>query len=216
MLNLNVNQNRTLNFEIQLSGIDHKQLTGFLRIIVDSVEYGFKCEISEADISVDIPSLKSLINREIKEGEKLESRLEVFGSGYYLNPWNDSFLVKNPVVLEAKIKEEKDEVLTETPKVVVKTVDSKSPKADQKLKEMREVVKEKEVVKSVLKKKLVPPITRETLTEDHIYKYIGKKTKNKAIQEEIFNQAKLKAKGGSLVEVLRIIEEDLGGKRNSK
>jgi hypothetical protein len=210
MLELNVNQNRSLNFEIQLSGINHTQLEGFLRIIIDGIEYGFKTEINEGNIAVDIPVLKNVIPREVKEGEKFDAKLEVVGNGYYLNPWSGSFIVKNPVILEAKLTED---VVTDigVPKVdVTKVKTGSSSKVETKLKEMKETVKKpverKEVKKIVVENRtdLAKPKKQIVLTEDHIIKYmVSKGTTSKRVQEFILEQAKSNSKTDSPGDLLK-------------
>jgi len=207
MLELNVNQNRSLNFEIQLSGIAHTQLEGFLRIIIDGIEYGFKAEVNEGDIIVDVPVLKNIIPREVKEGEKFDAKLEVVGNGYYLNPWTGSFIVKNPVILEAKIKE--DVADSGAPKIgITKVKTGGSSKVETKLKEMKETIKKpverKETKKIVVENKTNLP--KIVLTEDHVIQYMVKQgTKSKRVQEFILEQAKLNSKTDSPEDMLRAV-----------
>jgi len=138
MIKLNINERKSLSFQIELSGIDHSQLEGSLRFIVDNVEYGFPAKIEQGLISVDIPTLANIIPRDIEEGEKLQAKLEVQGNGYYMNPWNGEFIAEIPIKIEAKIIE------TETPKKPsVKVVTPKVTKTKEPIKESEEDVKTK-------------------------------------------------------------------------
>jgi hypothetical protein len=113
MLELNIYQNRPLSFEVKMVGLNPKQAQGFLRIIVDGVEYGFKADVTEKDITVDLPALKSIIPRSIKEGEEFKAKLEIYTNGRYLNPWNGSFVVRTPAFVEARPKIDKAKIISE-------------------------------------------------------------------------------------------------------
>jgi hypothetical protein len=205
MLELNVNQNRSLNFEIQLSGVDPKQLQGFLRIIIDGIEHGFKAEISQESILVDIPPLRDVFKRDIQEGEKFDAKLEAYGSGYYFNPWNGSFLVKSPVIMEAKIRED---VLEQPPKIIAK-VKLPSNKAEDKLREMKKVASKVPTRKSGEDKKLFEKKMENTkpkvvVTEKHIIDYMIKKgTTSNQVQQLILEQCK--SRTNEPLEVLKAV-----------
>ena len=113
MLELNVHQSRPLSFEVEMTGIPPKQAQAFLRVTVDGVEYGFKGVITEKDITVDLPALKSVVSRVIKEGEEIDAKLEIYSGGHYLNPWNGQFIVRTPAFIEAKPNFQKARVITE-------------------------------------------------------------------------------------------------------
>jgi len=120
MLELNIHQSRPLSFEVEMTGITPKQAQAFLRVIVDGVEYGFKADVTEKDITVDLPALKSVVSRTIKEGEEIDAKLEIFTNGRYLNPWNGQFVVRTPAFAEVRlvpkvkvISEKKVEVVKE-------------------------------------------------------------------------------------------------------
>jgi len=113
MLELNIHQSRPLSFEVEMTGITPKQAQAFLRVIVDGVEYGFKGVITEKDITVDLPALKSIVSRVIKEGEEIDAKLEIYVNGVYLNPWNGQFLVRTPAFMEAKPNFQKAKVIIE-------------------------------------------------------------------------------------------------------
>jgi hypothetical protein len=105
MIELNINQKKSLTFELQVTGVDYKNLNGSLVLEIDGVEYGFPVKVSETSIIADIPPLKSIVKREIKHGEHINSRLSLNGDGFYLAPWDGLFEVKSPVLAEVKIIE---------------------------------------------------------------------------------------------------------------
>jgi len=106
MIEINNNKDKNIIFEVQLSGITPKELTGYFRMYIDGLEYGFPAEISESSITVDIPSLKSIVNRPLRSGEKIKAKLELVGNENYLVPWEDSVVIKSSVMVEAKIMED--------------------------------------------------------------------------------------------------------------
>jgi len=106
MLKLNVNQEKQLNFEIQIGGVQTDQVSSFLRIEIDQVEYGFPAQVGQESITVDLPALRSVTARKLREGEEVNVKLEIVADGHYLTPWSDTFTLSNPLVIEAKIRDE--------------------------------------------------------------------------------------------------------------
>jgi hypothetical protein len=103
MLKLNVNEEKQLNFEIQIGGVQTDQVTSFLRIEIDQVEYGFPAQVGQDSITVDLPALRAVTARKLQEGEEVAVKLEIVADGHYLTPWSDTFTLSNPLVIEAKI-----------------------------------------------------------------------------------------------------------------
>ena len=103
MLKLNVNQEKQLNFEIQIGGVQTEQVKSHLRIVMDGVEYGFPAHVGSDSITVDLPPLRSIAARKLKEGEEVDVKLEIVADGNYLTPWSDTFVLSNPLIIEAKI-----------------------------------------------------------------------------------------------------------------
>lgn len=106
MLKLNVNEERQLTFEVQIGGVNYDQVTSHLRIVIGEVEYGFPARVGSESISVDLPPLNKIIGTKLKEGEEVEVKLEMIADGYYLTPWQDTIKISNPLVIEAKIKDD--------------------------------------------------------------------------------------------------------------
>lgn len=190
MLEININEEKSVNFEVQLSGIDSKALTGSIRFLLDGIEYGFPVTIQNENITAEIPALKNIVSRVIREGEKLEARLDIVGNGYYLNPWNGQFLVKSPIMVEAKIIEIES---NDKPEVDVKISDPKE-KSTKVIKEKKEV--KKPITTKVIKEEVKKPkidLSKVEITKEMIYNFMGKKgTTNEAIKDVLYEQATLK------------------------
>jgi len=127
-LKLKVNERRTLQFEVQIGGIDYKELVGTLRVVVDNVEYGFPAEVRSESISVDLPALNSVVRRSLKDDELLMAKLEIIGNGFYMDPWRSEFRVVSPVKIEARVitEDEEGETKTEKKEVSVTLVDDET------------------------------------------------------------------------------------------
>lgn len=103
MLKLNVNEEKQLTFEVQIGGVQSDQVKSHLKIEIDSVEYGFPAEVGKESITVNLPPLRTVTARRLKEGEEVEVKLEIIADGNYVTPWRDTFRLSNPLVIEAKI-----------------------------------------------------------------------------------------------------------------
>jgi hypothetical protein len=103
MLKLNVNQEKQLTFEVQIGGVQSDQIESYLRLNIDNIEYGFPAKVGQKSISVNLPPLRTVTARKLKEGEEVQVKLEITADGNHLTPWSDVFRLVNPVVVEAKI-----------------------------------------------------------------------------------------------------------------
>jgi hypothetical protein len=207
MLDININDSRDLNFEIELSGITSSQLEGRLRLVIDNIEYGIPATIKEGGIDIVIPPLKNLIQRELKEGETFAAKLDVHGDGNYLNPWSGEFQIHNPVALEAKIVEPKGKIsepaisvsINEsrtTKQVKTKTKTTGKQKAQSKINEMKVKV-------SKAKKYKNADEFKRNLTKEDVISWLNKKgTKNTQIQEILYEQAISEGGSGKPYKVL--------------
>jgi hypothetical protein len=106
MLRLNVNEAKQLTFEVQIGGVHGEQIDSFFRIVFEDVEYGFPAKVGRESITVDLPPLNQVVGKKIKEGDEAEVRLEIVADGHYLTPWSDRAKMSNPLVIEAKIKDD--------------------------------------------------------------------------------------------------------------
>jgi hypothetical protein len=170
-MEINSNKEKNLVFEVQLTGISPNDLSGHFRIVVDGIEYGFPAKISESSISVDIPKLKHVISRPLREGENFKAKLELIGNENHIPCWDGDITIKSSVMVEAKLVD--NEV---SKKPVVKVVENKNQEPVQQ----KKVVKES---KPIVKKQDI------TVTKEHLERYMEKHgTKNKKIQEIILQQ----------------------------
>lgn len=106
MLRLNVNEEKRLTFEVQIGGVNYDNVTSTFKIVLNEVEYGFPAKVGRETITVDLPPLSKIIGAKISEGDEAEVRLELVADGHYLTPWQDSARLSNPLVIEAKIKDD--------------------------------------------------------------------------------------------------------------
>lgn len=192
MLDININDSRDLNFEIELSGIGVTQLEGRLRMVIDNIEYGIPAQIMEKSIDIVIPPLKNLIQRDLKEGETFSAKLEVQGDGNYLNPWSGEFQIRNPVALEAKIVEvDKDS----KPAISVSINESRTTKkvktkAIAKKKVQNKINEMKTKTSSKTKRFKNKEEFKSKITKEDVIQWLDKKgTKNSQVQEIIYEQA---------------------------
>jgi hypothetical protein len=237
MLDLNVNKSRVLNFSIQLGGISPDQLVGTLTFMIDNLQLSIPTQIKENEITVNIPPLSTIIRRSFTEGEEIPAKLEAHGNSYYLNPWSDSFVVKNPVTMEVAVSED---IQTDIPEINVESISDDAATEEVEIirdksrdEEARERVNKKLdminklVDQALLNRKKIKSTKQKTtvenkvkkeknnnLTEEYLIEYIKMfGSKNEHIQEIILDQAKLAAsesgKSNDLDFVFRKIQEVL-------
>ena len=106
MLRLNVNEAKQLTFEVQIGGVHGDNIDSYFRIVFEDVEYGFPAKVGRESITVDLPPLNQVVGKKIKEGDEAEVKLEIVADGHYLTPWSDRAKMSNPLVIEAKIKDD--------------------------------------------------------------------------------------------------------------
>ncbi len=96
------NKPYNLSFESEIIGVDVSKLKGFLRLLIDGIEYGVPAEIEKKTIKVSLPALETFVKRTFESTTTVVAKLEIFGEDFYLNAWEDSFTIK-PVV-QARVK----------------------------------------------------------------------------------------------------------------
>jgi hypothetical protein len=179
MIEIHNNKEKTIVFEVQLSGITSKELSGHFRMIVDGIEYGFPAEISESSISVDVPSLKSIIHRPLRDGEKFKAKLELVGNENYMKPWDDNVIVKSAVMVEAKVVEGKHMVKKPSVRILPE-------KKETLIKKKKPVIKEKA---QIIQEPVIQKIKSEDVKREHLFMFMTKNgTTNKRIQEVILQK----------------------------
>lgn len=221
MLKLNVNEEKQLNFEMEIGGVQSDDIISFLRMEINNVEYGFPAKIKNETVSVDLPALKSVIAGKLKEGQEVKVKLDVIADGHLITPWNETFVLTYPFVVEAKMV---DKETKSSPKFATKLVSSttskivkeeKQPQKSEeeitkevfkrfaaKLRTKQKVVKEEKIVKPITKPK--PKIDIKNITEEDVYKYMTRAgTKNPTIQKIVYEQSVGAAGSGKPYKVLQ-------------
>jgi len=102
MLKLNTDEIRNLQFEVSIQGINYDELQGSLKFIIEDVEYGIPVKIQRDLVSVEVPPLEEIVARGMKNGDIVECKLDIFGNGFYINPWGGQFELQTPVKVESK------------------------------------------------------------------------------------------------------------------
>jgi hypothetical protein len=102
MLKLNTDEIRNLQFEVSIQGINYDELQGSLKFIIEDVEYGIPVKIQRDLVSVEVPPLEEIVARGMKNGDIVECKLDIFGNGFYINPWGGQFELSTPVKMETK------------------------------------------------------------------------------------------------------------------
>ncbi len=200
MLEINITEEREIDFSMELGGISPNQLEGHLNILIDGIEYGIPVSFSESGMLVSIPPLKSFVKRDLREGELFKVRLDVFGDNHYLNPWNDEFKIKNPVRMEAKIKEPDEGV--------------EEPKISLTLTEVKENIKEDLIIEPEKKQSRFKNVGdfKKNLSKEDVFNWLSKRgTADKEIQELIYEQAVAQAESAEpykvLLELTKVIKK---------
>ena len=200
MLTINPNEEKTINFVVEVNGVGCEEMNGFVRFIFEDVEYGFPVSFHGDEISATIKPLNDLFEGRLKNGTILEARLDLAAPehNYYFNPWADEIQIKMPVSVEARVIENGS--------------GDKKPSVSVKAKPIseRNKVKSRRVDKRDLAKQKL-----KNLSEKDIIDYMKRAgTKNETIQQIVLNEATSSAvekgyKGnvGILREVVRALKK---------
>jgi hypothetical protein len=174
MLTINPNEEKTINFVVEINGVGCDELKGHVRFSFEGIEYGFPVSFNNDEITATIKPLNELFKGKLKNGSKLEARLDLEAPkhNYYFNPWVDEIEIKMPVSIEAK--------------VVGGDTDSVGPSIKAKVLSERKnrLSKQEKKERSWTKEKL------KNVSEEDIIKYMERAgTKNKTIQQIVLNEA---------------------------
>jgi len=90
-----------MQFDIAVHGIDYNVLQGSLKFMIEGVEYGFPVNVLKDEIAVDVPALDEIIKRGLIDGSEVECKLDIFGEGFYMSPWEGQFKLLTPARVEA-------------------------------------------------------------------------------------------------------------------
>jgi hypothetical protein len=180
MLTINPNEEKTIHFVVEINGIGCDEMNGYVRFGLDNIEYGFPVYFEGDEIIATIPALNEVFDGKLKNDMVLDARLELAAPdhNYYFRPWEDEIAIKMPVSVEAKIMEDGGSGGRPSVRAKVRTERVKPTSTPSKKKQ--QPIQESGWSKSKL----------QNITEDQIYKYMERAgTKNKTIQEIIFNEA---------------------------
>jgi len=107
MLYLNPNEEKRLVFEVEIHGVETKDLNGSVRFLLHGVEYGFPVDIEPNRIVALIPPLTEVIGRrDIEDGILMEAKLEVYTDRSYFRPWKGEIKLSAPIQIKAKLENE--------------------------------------------------------------------------------------------------------------
>jgi hypothetical protein len=114
MLKINANQDKELTFEVEIGGVSIDSISAKFRLVLDEIEYGFPAKVTDQAIYVEMPALRKILHRKVKEGENIQARLDLTSDGNVVSPWTDILEVSDFVVSEAKLvdKDARDKAKT--------------------------------------------------------------------------------------------------------
>ena len=201
MLYLNPNKEKVLTFEVELSGADASEITGFVRFIVEGIEIGFPAHVSNGEIKAIITPLKNFLKKPLKNGTVFEAQLQLFTEDdEYFSPWKGEIEVKMPVTVEARLTDEK--VGGRKFGAKLKTVREDKGVSPSKNKVIKEIKEEKGSIwtKESLK----------SITEEQIFEFMERAgTKNPRIQKIVFENAQAQAKSSDNLAILKEVVKAL-------
>lgn len=94
MITFDPYKEKKIEMDIETRGIEPQNLNFVFRIVVNDIEYGFKCKLIDRKVSVTIPALSTIICNTFNDGI-YDSKLEVTGEDkYYLKPFSDKVKIK--------------------------------------------------------------------------------------------------------------------------
>lgn len=229
MLYLDPNKEKLLTFEVEISGDACDEITSHVRLFVEGVEIGFPGELRDNKIIAYIKPLRSLVKLPLKNGTLIEARLDVLSKDLdFYTPWSGEIEIKSSFTLEAKLVGE-DKPKKTSDKFTVRSIieeeietpkETKTPTkpvvVQEKKREIFTPPPKQKVTKIAESKPVESPKKKETpkqLTEadirnkvdlDFIKRYMAKAgSKNPVIQEIILNNARVEAKSGDPVKILK-------------
>lgn len=203
MIKINVNKKKTVEFDVNVSGVQCENLLGRLSLFYEGIIYSFPATIEAGNvIKVIIPPLSEVINN-IPDKAQADLKLEVVGNETFMLPWSATALLEHPVKVEATMRGGKL-VEEESPKVEISEMreeesepesipklDEYSPEFIKSMKKIHKAEKEqkekKQVEKSIKRHKTK---LGEALRGEEVDEHCGKdhskeKKTNKKLAEEL-------------------------------
>lgn len=154
MIEFKVNESKRLKFDISVAGVDPRDLKGSVRLMIDSIEYGFPITMDNGRVVAEIPALSEVVAKRLKDGETHTIRLDMIADETYTTPWEERAIIKSPIKIEAKMvsMEEVLENFKIRPKIKVSAVEEKVVKVHEEDEEEVEDEKVEQCVKKDKKK----------------------------------------------------------------
>jgi hypothetical protein len=206
MLYLNPNKEKVLTFEVEVSGANVDEVSGFVRFFLsDNVQLGFPAIIQEGQIQAVISPLKELVKIPVKNGTVFEAQLDLYTEeNDYFSPWRGEIEVKMPVRVEAKIMEDTyDGGGVKRPSVSIRA----KPLTERKIVTQPSKPSKKKVLKQTI----------DNLTEEQVFVLMEKLgTTTPKIKQILYDQASTQAKSGKPADVLKEIIKIVGRKKVMK
>lgn len=163
-MKLKINESKTLEFEMDTSGVSWKELQGHFRFTLENVEYGFPVKINEGVVTVKIPVIKDVLHESIRSSlykhkeVTVNARLDLVANNeVYINPWSGEVEIDIPVsvkVTEDKKKEKTSVKVTDPDIKSYLDEESKKTKKSKLLESFNKPLNKK-VVEKVEKKQVV-------------------------------------------------------------
>ncbi len=211
MQTLDISKSKKFQFEVNINGINPKELQGLFEFVIGGIHYGFPVEIKDSIIKAEIPPLTEIVKKNITSGSILECNLSVYGNGFHLEPWTGKFEAHAPVQMEAhmsfteeddktksieaKLIESKDEEIIEPNLDVLESITESPGPSPMRVEENK--AKQKAVINENYKK-----LMKQIIKEEMIYIKTGKRIRN--VQEDTKTKRIIRMKvRKKLVEILK-------------
>jgi hypothetical protein len=152
MIKLNITEKKEIKFDVNVSGVDVRDLRGSIRLQIEGVEYGFPARVVDGTVMVEIPPLDEFVKQSLHDGQTINAKLEIIAADTYLLPWEDTMMVETPPKVEATISEVKSVKEEKKPVIKVSKVTQMAKKLTEKKTEP--VVKKEKKVSSKFRNSL--------------------------------------------------------------
>jgi len=201
MLYLDINEEKTLAFEVEINGVGCDEMYGVVRFMYEDIEYGFPAIIEEGKITAVLKPLKEIFPN-IKNGTVVQARLDINTETYYFSPWQGEIKVQAPISVEAKLAEEEKDPKPFGVKAKVIVSEEKAIKTPRPPK--------KQVIKEIQNKKGWSKDKLKNITEEQMIEYMERSgTRNPQIQQLLLHEARNNIQKGGQLEVFKYIVKTL-------
>ncbi len=178
-MKLDITESKNISFEVSIQGIDHTLLEGALRLKINEIEYGFPIKINSNSIEAEIPVLSEIV-KNIENGSDCEAKLEIYGEGFYLKPWNETLTLQSPVKVKAVIKEDDQLIQPSEPKIQI----TSKPIIKKEVNKTDVIVEKKKpkTKKEIIEEKILEQF-KLCKTKEEKQKFINKLKRNQKVSE---------------------------------